>query len=671
MGFVVSEGSLAQTRNDLIGDGRPFGITSFRGLTQAYEVIYRSQPAIRTVVEYLAKNVASIGPPKLYERESSDKRVHRRDHPLDRLVRRPHPKKSAHAFYRDIVEDLGTFDNMVTLKARVEGQRQAGPFALVRLPPQRVDPIGGDLTTAGGFRILGDPRDPIPWENTVHIHGYNPADARWGLSPIETLRATLDEDIAARDAREGFWRRATQMSGWISRPADAPKWEDGVRRRFRQSWAEKWGPNGSEAGGTPVLEEGMEFHAEEFDAEALQYLEARKLTREECFEAYHTSPGLLRGQEGTDGAARRALYADTFGPLLDFIAGEMLVQLLPEFEAEEAFDRLYLEFDLKAKLAGHFLDQAEVISRSVGAPWMQRSEARSMFNLPPLDAAEGLVTPLNVTIGGRASPADTAPGTPGAGQVGQASRPRGRARNRNRTASRKDWVDLATKSVEDLPPELRAWSTHTAALVADLVDRQRDSFLSKLGAGQSVTDAFQASRWDEELGDLLVGVGLDVTDEQANALLTQFGAAGDPDIWALDVTQNWIDANARNAAGAYNASTLGDLTAADDDPEVDTDTRIGEVFGIAASSRAVSFGMSRTQTVAAFARSDASQALGLATKTWRTHSQSPRPSHAALNGVTIAADADFTVGSSSAPWPHHPALPSDEVGGCTCTVDFA
>jgi hypothetical protein len=77
-----------------------------------------------------------------------------------------------------------------------------------------------------------------------------------------------------------------------------------------------------------------------------------------------------------------------------------------------ASGNFYLEFNLRKKMQGSFEAQAAAVSSSVGGPWMTRNEARQMFNLPDLSDAEELITPMNVTAGGLASPTDTAPNNP-------------------------------------------------------------------------------------------------------------------------------------------------------------------------------------------------------------------------------------------------------------------
>jgi uncharacterized protein with gpF-like domain len=58
----------------------------------------------------------------------------------------------------------------------------------------------------------------------------------------------------------------------------------------------------------------------------------------------------------------------------------------------------------------------------------------------------------------------------------------------------------------------------------------------------------------------------------------------------------------------------------------------------------------------------------LKTKTWIVNSKHPRPSHAALNGVTVRIGDNFP--GVNMRWPGDPAGGAAEVANCSCTVRF-
>lgn len=649
---------------------RPFAITNYSGLTTAYETIYQTQPNVRTVVSFLGRNMGQLNL-KLYRRVSDNERRHERDHPMARLLRRPNPRESRFSFFRALIEDLGVFDNWLALKLKASSSDQR---ALLRIPPQYVTPIGDNWLFPEAYRISAFGRTlEREASEFLHLRGYNPVDPRWGLSPIETLRRLLSEDSAAGEYREQLWSRGARTSGVIRRPIDAPKWKPSARDRFLEDWKAYNTGSGPEAGGTAILEDGMEFERDTFNAQELEYIAARKLTRAEVAAAYHVDPSNVGVMENANianaDAAHRRLYQDTLAPLSVFVEEELALQLLPDFETDPAaLDELYLEYDLEEKLRGDFLAEAEAASRAVGAPYLTRDEYRARRNLPALggDAAE-LITPLNVTVGGRASPADTAPGTPGAGQASRLT-----SKTRRALAKADDEGD--TDPADYLPAELRAWVAQHRSQIEDFVSRQRGSVLSRLGGGDSPSEAFgrdadgRFPRWDSELGDLFAGLALEVAPVAAAPVAERFDADFD-----LEVATAWLVNNARIAAETFNDHTydaVADLWPAPtsrrqaDDPD---EPVIDDVFATASGERAARAALDRTGQVGNFARHEAAQQAGATTKTWIVNSPNARPSHSALSGVTIAADQRFSNGGL---WPHDPALSANETAGCTCTVDF-
>ena len=81
-------------------------------------------------------------------------------------------------------------------------------------------------------------------------------------------------------------------------------------------------------------------------------------------------------------------------------------QLVPRWNGGRP---LYVEANIESKLRGSFEESARILQASTGAPWLTRNEARARANLPAIDGADELVTPLNVIEGGQASPQDSAP----------------------------------------------------------------------------------------------------------------------------------------------------------------------------------------------------------------------------------------------------------------------
>ena len=413
MAFVASAGSVARIMPsaDALGVSASYGVRLAPDLVYSYESVWRSQPAVRTVVGFLARNIAELGI-DVYRRSGNDDREKQRDHPLARVLRNPFPGSKWNQFrlINWTIHEMCLFDCAYWLKIRNE---DTGERAVLPIQRRYIEPIGSTLHGAEAYRLHGTRGERIlDPDEVVHFHGYNPDDVRQGVSPIETLRQILAEEFEASRYREQMWRNGARVGGYISRP-EKQRWSDEARERFKAGWQLHYTGNGIGSGGTPILEDGMTYHPAGITPKDAQYAESRQLTREEVAIAYHINPamlGLVRGQTaGNMPELHKMLYSETLGPWLQMLKQDLETQLLPDLAPARD---VYVEFNLRRKLAGSFEEQAAAISASVGAPWMTRAEARARFDLPRVEGSDELIVPLNVLEGGLASPRDTAPDNP-------------------------------------------------------------------------------------------------------------------------------------------------------------------------------------------------------------------------------------------------------------------
>lgn len=646
MAFVVSSGSLRGLSRAYPALPN-YAVRLADDYTADYAQIWRTQPAVRTVVSFLARNIASLGL-HLFRRLSDTDRERLTDHPAAALLARPAPRTTRYRLINSLVHDLGIYD--VGYWAKILDTQQQ---ALLRLPPARTTPVGQNWLWPDGFEFRGSTgKRTFPSEQVVFFHGYDPDDELTGCSPIESLRRTLAEEYEAGRMREQVLRNGARTSGYLQRPADAPKWAAGARDRFRREWQAQYAGSGPQAGGTPILEDGMVFVPAAQTAEQLQYIQARKLTREEVAAAYHIPPpmvGLLDNATFSNiEQQHRMLYQDTLGPWLTMICEEIGLQLLPDFPD---VGQVYVEFNLAEKLRGSFEEQAAQLQTSVGAPWLTRNEARARMNLSSIDGGDELVVPLNVIIGGQASPTDSAPeqlSRPVAHKAGGAGRAKGKSQRR---------------------PTLDEFYDDHLQRVQAFFARQSQAVRSAIGAkgwrppGKADGDPawWNAARWDAELAQELYDLAVQVS--QVSALATLSGLDLPPDAYDVDRTIAYLHAVTDGAASEINATTRDNLVAAlaSDDPAAG----VADVFTTADAVRAGVIATTAVTRMIGFGKVEAAHQLGTdgATKTWHT-GHNARPSHARMDGETVPLDATFSNGLA---WPGAIGDP-DETAGCNCEV---
>lgn len=619
-------------------------------LTQSYGQIVRTQPNVRTVISFIARNIAQLGI-GLHRFIEEDQRERVREHPFLATMRKPNPldrRSTRYRFIHNVVWDICTYDVAFGYLIE-EGDRQA----LIKLRPERLELEGTLWPEVYRYRGPRGVKELDP-ARIIHFQGSaNVDDPKWGLPPIESLRRILAEEAAAGDYREQFWRSGARLSGWIERPASAPDWSDPARKRFKEDWDGLYTGDGPAAGGTPILEDDMKFHGEEgATAQSSQYIEARKLSREESAAAFHIDP-LWVGIHGTGEAfasvveRHKALYQDDLGPWVEMLEDDFTIQALPMFDEDPS---LYVKLNIAAKLRGSIDDQAESLIKLTGRPILTPNESRALIDRNPVDGGDGLTVPLNVIVGGQTIPGEAVPGT-----EGQASdTPATKALE---AGTKADGVTEAQHNA--LTIEHR--EAHRHALERTF-SRQESAILSMLGARPTaeLAELFDRERWDEELATDLLGLAIE-TAEAFGAEVADALAAEEPD---LDLMLNYLTTNAQIAAENINATTEDELATAFLEDE-DRGDAVKNLFAGAIAGRAHQIAQTRVTNVGAFAARETATQAGRENKVWIVTSSNSR--HPSLDGESVPMNVPFSNGLM---WPGDSTGSADQVAGCTCFLAF-
>ena len=611
--------------------------------------MFRTQPHLRTVVSFLARNVAQLGL-HTFERVSDTDRKRDRQSPVARALHQPDVNMTTYDLIYALVGDMALYDAAYWYVG--PSSQVSGGTMIRRFPPSWVTPIMANAFEVKAYRVSYDGRyvdiDPA---NILAFTGYAPGRPGGGSPTIEALKDTLKEQIEASRYRGQVWKRGGRVSAVLERPKDAPAWSPEAREQFREDWYAKYTGRGPKAGGTPILEDGMTLKRIDFNAQEQQFVEGAKLALATVASAFHVNPTMVGQLDNANYSNvrefRRMLYGDTLGPMLAQIEDRLNTFLLPMLDVDPA--RYYVEFNINEKLQGSFEEQAAVMSTLVGRPIMSADEGRARFNLPAMggDAAQ-LVTPLNVLIGGQASPRDSGSQNLRSGGV---------------RAIKSDAQGVRFKARAPQSYEAKA-----AQVLTRFFARQRSAVLAALGS-KADGDWWDAERWDAELSDDLYALALSTAAHVSAEVLESIGFS--PDAYDEERTLKFLRAVADSRAGMINATTRDQIQAALDgdlDDDAEGSTPAG-VFDVAESSRVPSAAAALVTTFSAFATTEAvKQVAGnRATKTWITTSGNPRASHAAMNGETVGVEELFSNGMN---WPGDPAGGADEVAGCYCDVEI-
>lgn len=369
------------------------------GSLVSYGTAYRQLAPLRTVVDFLADNVADT-PLKQYRR-TPDGRPELYEHPMAVLLRNPAPGLTGRRLIWGTVADRAIYGQAYWRKIPA-----IRPKALVPLPPPRVTPVGGDLLEPQAYDfypVNGATPIRIPRDQIVHFRSYDPEDRRIGSSKVEALRNVLREEVEASRYRTGFWTNHARIEGVLEHPGSIS--QDALTRlqaQFDQAYT-----GYENSGRTAILEEGMSFKGVGYSARDAEFVQGRQFVLEVCCRIYNVPLSLLGLSQTATYASQkefhRQLYTEVLPPWFSEVESEIDAQLLPSFDDTRG---VYSEFTVESKLRGDFSQQAEYLSKALGGGstpgFMTISEVREKLNLPRLEdpRADALIVPLNVSLGG-------------------------------------------------------------------------------------------------------------------------------------------------------------------------------------------------------------------------------------------------------------------------------
>ena len=644
MSVIVSNATLVNMPAGWWPTSTGGSLTLYNGFSRAYNILYKEQPNVRTCVDFLARNVAQLGL-HLYKNDAEKGRIRLREHPLAALLSRPLPGSMKMTRYRMIeflMSDLGIYMNAF-LKKEIDPDGKL--VGLLRLPPMMVTVKGALIPTAYEVRLQNGTPITYDPEEIVHVRGYNSESNVSGLSPLETLRRILAEEHAAGLYREKFWQNSARMNGVITRPKESGDWSEPARQRFKKEWQALY--SGSEnSGKTAILEEGMEFKEISFNPKESQYLEGRQLTREECARAYHIPPPLVgildHATYSNIESQHKSLYTDVLGPWLAMIEEDLKLQLVSDFEDSED---IYLQFNIQEKMQGDFETQMRSLQSATGTAYMTVNEARAIMNLPKIEGADELIVPLNVLMGGQASPTDSAPK-----ELNPPSSPLSKGGDK----------DPQLESFDTHDPELQeAFDAKWRKLLVRTFERQRDSILPKLKTVQ-IEAVWDAQRWDEEVTKDFRPLSMATAMAWAKLLGSRLGV-----IVSEEELERYIENSARIAAEYLNQSTRDLLEPAllAEDPK----TSVQELFERLLAVTVIRFATGRVTSLGNYGSYKAAIKGRITTKTWVVNSNNPRDEHAGMDGETVAIKDRFSNGLR---WPGDYEGSAEQTVHCKCSLRY-
>lgn len=181
-------------------------------------------------------------------------------------------------------------------------------------------------------------------DEILQIKRRNPYNQWRGLSPLVAADTELNIDNKASKYQSSLLSNGAVPGGLITFPEARLITEEEIRK-IRKTWEDRHkGPN--KASRVAVLKEGMKYEKIAFNGEELQFIDSRKLTRENIlltFGVPSVVAGLTEGVNRTSAEAQLKLFwRITIKPLLERIESKINYDLLPSY-----YPQIVCKFDYR------------------------------------------------------------------------------------------------------------------------------------------------------------------------------------------------------------------------------------------------------------------------------------------------------------------------------------
>lgn len=374
-----------------------------------YAEMYKRQLWVSVVINKRAGMVARL-PLPVYQRNAKGRqKLSPTEHPYARLLAKPNSKHDPVTFWTWISSTYDLHGEAMLAKVRDAGGR---PTQLLPLHPTAM--TFDTETQTWTYRTATLEVGGIRPEDLVHFKSFNPDDMNRGMSRLEPLRETLANEDAARRATSAFWKKGARPGFALTHPNTiSSKAQERLKLQFDNLHA-----GADQTGATVLLEEGMTAQPLTINNHDAQYIDTRKLNREEVVAAYDMPPPAVHILDHATFSniteQFRSVYRDTMAPVLGHFEAVLEAQLRgsvrPGASEPDFGDDVYAEFLLDEVLRGSFEARQDAYDK---AKYMTVAEKRERENLPFIEGTDVILVntadqPLRA-LTAAAEPAETTP----------------------------------------------------------------------------------------------------------------------------------------------------------------------------------------------------------------------------------------------------------------------
>lgn len=566
-----------------------------------------------------------------------------------------------------------------------------------------------------GDEILFDP------EEITHIKYFNPANEYWGVGPAAAAENGIIQDFWAVAYNKGYFKRGAEP-GFVLETDNSLT--DMAFSRLLESWKKRH--QGVDKTHVPaILEEGLKYKPIGISQKDMQFLELRKMSREEVLGVFRVPPILVGIMEAASYATAReqkkSFWMDNVLVKLQRLEGIINQSLMPselEFKfVTESITSIIEDEQVAANIANQYVTHGIMTINEV---------RKKYLNLDPVKWGDVYWVPVGLApVSGPAAP--VSPGGP-APVPGSNNNPNPQTTDGEQTGTKGPAfvpsppptgpsIGTPTGVEEKRLQKKRQWTDtrreiHKKLYEPDIAAFEKELLAFLKAQGQRVLGKVNASDWpvkgmakaDDEgdepvpkktqhwlldlsseaavLRKILASTAEKLFQKYGQALYKELGLTADFNMKDPFV-EKWLSKYAADKVSQINETTRGKIhdrivAAVKDREDFETIKRaIGEAFeGPIAESRARLIARTEVVTLTNNAKLQAAKQSGVVEKkVWISELlESTRDPHREMDGTTIGLDKKFTVknrsGADQMDGPGDPDAAPENVCNCLCVLDF-
>lgn len=339
-------------------------------------------PMMSAVVRTLSEAVASL-PVHVYQRGEAGSKERASSHGADAVLSRPNPWTGHTELVAAMMLDVLTRDEAFALVIRARGRLKE----IHRLAP---DAVQVDIDEASGeprYKVTaknGSQRT-YSWQDIVHVQAPGSTPDK-PVSLLTMANKAVALDLAMARYEHAVFTKGARPSGLLTVPRQTkPERKREIKDAFVDLFA------GKGAGGTAILDEGVEWKPLSLTMVEADFLALRKHAQAEIGRVYRVPETLV-------GVTDRAVWRNieelgdaflSFGllPWLEVWQSALERVLLKPNERDTYFVEFTLDGFAKANLSARYT----AYKAATGSSWLTANEVRALDNRPPIEGGEKLV----------------------------------------------------------------------------------------------------------------------------------------------------------------------------------------------------------------------------------------------------------------------------------------